>query len=182
MIQQTYLALLAEAAEQGAQAIVGGDSAGGNLSLGLPLSTLKADPKALYPATILAISPAVEATHDNPDIPKIEPYDPMLTKAYCLDASGKWRGAWPTTDPRLSPLYADLSVFKERNIHVVGVVGKYDVLAPDDLLFVEKSRKAGISCEWLLWNKQMHCFPLAFTFGLPEAVEALNWIVRKLQR
>ncbi|QIX00891.1 hypothetical protein AMS68_006408 [Peltaster fructicola] len=180
LVQKVYLALLAESKDKQETVILGGDSAGGNLSIGLPTSTLKEDSKALCPAIILTISPAVETTHDNPDIKLIEPFDPMLTQAYCKNASKLWRGEWPCEDPRLSVLYADLAPVAARGTHLIGVVGKYDCLAPDDMLFVERTKQAGLSSEWLIWDKQMHCFPLAFTFGFPEAIEAKDWIIKKI--
>lgn len=173
-IQKASQALLAEAAAKGEHAIFAGDSAGGNLVLSLPLN---AGPDALLPSTIIAISPAVDVSHDNPDIKKIDPFDPMLSEKFIEKASFDWRGDWSVKDPRLSPLFADLTPLIERKVQLYGVIGRYDVLAPDAVLFMEKCKKAGVSGKWLVWDKLEHCFPLSVYFNAAEGVEATNWLI-----
>lgn len=179
-IQNVLQILLAEAQEKGEKAIFIGDSAGGNIVLGLPLASLKDDPNALVPAAIMAISPAVDFNHANPLSKTIEPYDCMLSNKFCKESTRAWRGDWSRDDPRLSPIKADLSPYVKHGVQIHGVIGKYDVLAPDAEAFMRKCKAAGISGKWLLWDKQMHDFALSGLVGLPEGISGLNFIVRTL--
>jgi hypothetical protein len=45
-----------------------------------------------------------------------------------------------------------------------------------------KLEEFGVKGEWLVWEKQMHCFPLAWTYGLSEAKHGKDWILDLLRR
>ena len=60
--------------------------------------------------------------------------------------------------------------------------GTYDILHPDVKSMKARLEEAAVRGEWLIWDKQMHCFPLAWTYGLPEAKEGKNWILDLLRR
>lgn len=48
--------------------------------------------------------------------------------------------------------------------------------------FREKLREQGVSGQWLEGDKQMHCFPLAYGYGLRESRQAMDWIVNALKQ
>lgn len=179
-----YHALLAESAAAKEKVVFVGDSAGGNLCLTLPLTALNQDTHARCPASIMLISPCVDPRNDHPKTLEIEKagVDPLLSIAFADGCSGKWRGEWSLSDPRLSALDADLSVLKRRGIRVHGVYGHYDILSPNVTVFKDKCNSLGISGEWLEWDKQMHIFPLFWELGLSEAVTAKDWILAVLDR
>ncbi|KAL2419998.1 hypothetical protein ABEF95_001761 [Exophiala dermatitidis] len=66
----------------------------------------------------------------------------------------------PSTSPLLNPESA-FRALKERGVSVHGVIGTHDVLAPDALEFLRRCESQGIDGRWLVWEGQMHCFPLA---------------------
>ncbi|EHY59664.1 hypothetical protein HRR83_001062 [Exophiala dermatitidis] len=66
----------------------------------------------------------------------------------------------PSTSPLLNPESA-FRALKERGVSVHGVIGTHDVLAPDALEFLRRCESQGINGRWLVWEGQMHCFPLA---------------------
>ncbi|WPH03940.1 alpha/beta-hydrolase [Acrodontium crateriforme] len=177
-----YRSLLLEAQEAGEGVILAGDSAGGNVVLAVTLAALADDPKAPCPTSILAISPSTDLRRQNPDMLKVEKHDPILSLRFVKGTADAWRGDWDASDPRLSPLFANVDILANRGVHVHGVTGTYDILAPDATLFREKCNDAGVQGEWLEWEKQFHCFPLAFTYKVPESVQGKDWILDLLTR
>lgn len=159
--------------------IFAGDSAGGNVALALTMHVLSTDPSARAPSSLLLVSPAVDLRNTNPAMKEVEKKDPMLSVQYVNGTAAAWCGkGGDANDPRLSPLLGDASVLAERGVVVNGIVGTYDVLAPDAVLFREKCEAAGVKGRWLEWEKQMHAFPLAFAYKVvKEAAEAVDWMV-----
>lgn len=159
-----------------------GDSSGGNLVLAVMLEVLKTRPEIKGPANLMLIAPAVDLRFTNSKIREVERYDPVLRLPIEIETAKSWADSWGLSDPRLSPVLADLIILKERHVSVHGLTGGYDILTPDTLLFRDKSQAAGVSGEWLEWEKQMHCFPIAFTYRLPESVKGKDWIIEVLNR
>lgn len=158
-LMRLYPTLLQEAGED--DVVFAGDSAGGNIALTLVLNALARDPSSPVPHTILAISPVVDCTLRNPQMKSTDKYDPWLSTAYIDQCATRWCGSdYAREDPLISPLYADLAALKRRNVKLHGVIGTYDVLAPDVLLLIEKAQKLDLRGSWLVWEKQMHVFPL----------------------
>ena len=62
------------------------------------------------------------------------------------------------------------------------MIGTFDVLAPDANLVREKLESVGVEGEWLVWEKQMRCFPLAWHYRLEESIRRMEWIVDVLKR
>lgn len=181
-LMKMYKRVLEEAEEAGERTIFMGDSSGGNIILCLTMAALREDENARCPTALMAVSPSVDLREINPAMKEVEKHDPILRLAFCLDNANKWRGDWSADDPRVTPLLAYVSLLAERGVQVHGAVGRYDILSPDAILFREKCVKAGVKGEWLDWDKQMHCFPLAWTYGLPESVTAKDWILDVLRR
>lgn len=205
-IQRAYLSLLSESHDAGERVIVAGDSSGGNIALSLVACTLKHSKREVSnpPVAIMAISPTVDLRHELPEIRVVEKSDSLHTiesikataEAWCsgetsIESSetlqrnrGDSHGCcdWGLNDPRVSPTHADLGVFLQHNVRIYGVTGSYDVLAPEAVAFRNKCKEHGVSGEWLSWERQMHCFPLIFKYGLKEGKEGMDWIIRVLDR
>lgn len=164
------------------EVIFAGDSAGANVALALTMHVLATDPEARAPSSLLLVSPAVDLRNSNPAMREVERKDPMLSVQFVNGTAAAWCGkGGDASDSRMSPLLGDVRVLAERGVVVNGVVGTYDVLAPDALLFREKCEKAGVKGKWLEWEKQMHAFPLAFAYKVvKEAAEAVEWMVNVL--
>lgn len=173
-----------------AEITLAGDSSGANIALSLTLCILNKDPHAPAPHALLLLSPPCDLRNINPAMHEVAPHDPVLTVPFVQSTARAWctgvRSDTPKThpqaslsydDPHVSPLLADVGVLRERGVYVHGVVGGYDVLTPDALLFRDKLEKEGVKGRWLQWERQMHCFPLAGAgYGLPEGKEAVEWI------
>ncbi|KAK4539373.1 hypothetical protein LTR36_011003 [Oleoguttula mirabilis] len=181
-LMKLYHTLLQAAEEADETVIFAGDSAGGNIILCLTLAALLDDPYARCPTALLAVSPSTDLRRHNPDIQVIEKHDPILRIPFINSTATAWRGSWDPSDPRISPLCADVTPLARRGVQVHGVVGRYDILGPDAVLMREKCSQAGVRGEWLDWEKQMHCFPLTWATGLPEGVAAMEWILDVLRR
>ena len=153
-----------------------GDSTGGNLVLSLELAALKEDPEVRAPDSIILISPVVDLRFCNPAILEVERKDPVLRHWVEVKTGKQWAESWDLDNLLLSPLFADLNVLVKKGVAVHGITGGYDILTPDTLLFRDKCAKVGIEGQWLHWEKQIHCFPLAFNYRLPESVQGLQWI------
>lgn len=181
-MMKLYRRLMADAAAANDEAILVGDSAGGNIILSLVANDLMENPDAPCPKTVLAISPSTDMRRENEAIKTVEKHDPILRIPYIKNSAKTWCGDWDPSDTRVSPLLADLAPIARRGIQIHGVTGLYDILSPDGILFREKCKEAGIHGEWLEWNKQMHVFPLTFPYKLPEGTAALEWILDVLRR
>ncbi|KAK0378263.1 hypothetical protein CLIM01_04368 [Colletotrichum limetticola] len=201
-IQRAYSSLLSESHDAGESVIVAGDSSGGNIALSLVAWTLKHPYKEVAnpPVAVMAISPTVDLRHELPEIRVVEKSDSLHTfesikataEAWCPKESSKTlqrnQGGnhvcydWGLNDPRVSPIHADLGVFLQHNVRIYGVSGSYDVLAPEAIAFRNKCKEHGVSGEWLSWERQMHCFPLMFKYGLKEGKEGMDWMIHVLDK
>ncbi|KAF9534223.1 alpha/beta hydrolase fold-domain-containing protein [Crepidotus variabilis] len=178
---EVYEELMKLSATAGEKVIWAGDSSGGNLVLCLTIDALKTFPQVKAPDAVLAICPSIDLTRDNPQIQVVDSDEPILTMASIQQSAKAWAGEWNRKDPRLSPIFADLTMLKEKGVKVHGVTAGYDLLGPDGLLFRQKCQDVGVEGEWLEWDKQMHVFPLTWMF-LHEGKEGLHWIVDVLAR
>lgn len=187
-----YRTLLQESREAGETVIFAGDSSGANIVLSLVLEALREDAETRertngasedpwYPRAILAISPSIDLTRSNPDIEKLDDVDPFLTPEFVISTAKAWHGEWDPADPRLSPINCDVSLLRKAGVKVHGVVGTYDILCPDAIKFRDRCAAEGVQGRWLVWSKQIHCFPLTFGYGIPEAADAVTWIVDVLR-
>lgn len=186
-LERLFASLAKDALRNHSRITLMGDSAGGNIALvlGLYLASdyLHSGGSGRCPLeAIFLISPAVDHRNNNSEIDKREPYDCILSRKTIEEVSDNWKGDWLVEDPRISPTLADLTILKRAGIKVDGVLGTYDVLAPDATLFRNKLASIGVDGNWLEWEKQMHCFPILCHYHIHEAVEAKEWIVRILNQ
>lgn len=194
---EMYRALLRAAEEEGHRVIMAGDSSGANIVLSLVLEALREDEETQatrleeekdvpiptpHPTAIMVISPSTDLTRSNPDIEKLQHLDPLLTPKFIKDTAKAWLGDWEATDRRVSPINADISLLAKVDIKVYGVTGGYDILAPDAVMFRNKCEEAGVKGQWLEWEKQMHCFPLTWPYGLREGRESVGWMLDVLKK
>ncbi|TJV09200.1 MAG: alpha/beta hydrolase, partial [Mesorhizobium sp.] len=74
------------------------------------------------------------------------------------------------SDWRISPLYGDLSVLPKTLL----LTGSRDMLTPDNLIFAQKARAAGVAIEVVHEQGMFHAWPL---IDMPEARRARDSIV-----
>ena len=140
-----------------------GDSAGGGLALGL--AEVLRDAGDPTPEGLILISPWVDLTMANKDMPACAELDPMLGIDGLRRMGEIWAADLDMTDPRVSPLYGDLSGL----CPVTLTTGTWEVLYPDSLLLAEKLKEAGVECELIVGERMIHCYPIC---PIPEAKEA----------
>lgn len=84
-----------------------GDSAGGGMALAV--AQQRRDSAAAPNAHIVLISPWLDVGMTDPQIAVVEPRDPWLGIEGTKLAGTLYRGELPATDPRVSPLYGDMT-------------------------------------------------------------------------
>lgn len=189
-LYETLMARASEKTPGGDEEIVtfAGDSAGGNIVLGLILHVLSSiQTKAVRsPDSLLVISPTTDCTPQEPSkdavLMEAQKHDPILSAEFSNAGTAKWAGEWDAADPRLTPLNANVGVLREHDVKLFGITGSWDVLTPPTIKFKEMCEKEDVQGEWLDWDKQMHCFPLAWIYGLSESKMGKDWIIDVLCR
>lgn len=145
-----------------------GDSAGGGLALGLAEALRDAgDPG---PEELILISPWVDLTMSNADMALYVDLDPMLGIDGLRRMGEVWANGLEMTDPRVSPIYGDLSGLGK----VTLTTGTWEILYPDSLLLAAKLEEAGVDCNLIVGERMIHCYPIC---PIPEAkaAQALIW-------
>ena len=156
--------------------VLAGDSAGGQIVLSSVLQ-LRDRHGVTLPRTI-AISPAVDLSMKNPDIPVVQPSDPWLgTKGTQLFID-LWKGTLDVNDPVVSPLNGELAGLGPITLFT----GTRDILNPDGRLVAEKAAQAGVDVEFIELEGQVHVYPLLPTVigrdarkGIVERVHGACW-------
>lgn len=120
---RTYLAALHERLAAEGPLHVLGDSAGGTLAL-LHAQAHAGDGSV---AGVTLIAPWLDLSLDNPAIDAVERRDPWLTRAGMRPIAAHWAAGEPLVDPRVSPLYGDLSALPPTLV----LVGSRDICRPD---------------------------------------------------
>ncbi len=142
-----------------------GDSAGGGLALGLAEVLRDMDSAVRTPDALVLISPWVDLTMSDPDLAAYAENDPMLGIDGLRRMGEVWAGSLPVDDPKVSPLYGDLSGLPP----VTLTAGTWEVLYPDLVLLHERLKGAGNSVEFIVGEKMIHCYPI---IPAPEAKPA----------
>ena len=145
-----------------------GDSAGGGLALGL--AEVLRDQGDVCPEELILISPWVDLTMSNGDLADYVEVDPMLGIDGLRRMGEVWAGGLDVTDPRVSPIYGDLSGLGR----VTLTTGTWEILYPDTLLLAEKLEQAGVECNLITGERMIHCYPIC---PIPEAkaAQAVIW-------
>jgi monoterpene epsilon-lactone hydrolase len=136
-----------------------GDSTGGGLALSL-LQVLRGNKIQPYPDKTILLSPWVDLTMKNPEIPDYAARDFLLPLEALIYAAEQYSGGEDLNDPRLSPLYGDMADLGS----IMLVYGTEEILYPDCKKLEEKLSKApGTIVETILcegWGHDWVIFPL----------------------
>jgi epsilon-lactone hydrolase len=161
--ERAYRGLLAAGFEPSNIALAG-DSAGGNLVLGLLQRIRKAG--LPMPSCAVPISPVTEMARGYAPPSRIRNAgrDPMFPAGPLLGVLQTYVGNADGADPELSPLYADYAGFPP----LYFLVGETELLLDDSVLAARQSKAAGVPTRLDVWPVLPHAFPL-FTWLFPEA-------------
>ncbi len=155
--------------------VIGGDSAGGGLTLAL-LQTLR-DKNVPQPAGAVLLSPWTDLVGAVESRTTRDADDPWISGELITFVSGMYLGTEDAHNPLISPIHADLHGFPPLFIHV----GNDEVLLDDSLHVAEHAKAADVPVELTVWDGMWHVFQ-AFAPVLPEgqqAIEQIGTFIRK---
>ena len=112
---------------------------------------------------------------------RVEKYDPIESLELVRKTASAWAGDWEKSDPRLSPVLGTVKVLADRGVRVYGIIAGYDVLSCEAKTFVKHCEEECVEGRFLIWDRQMHVFPLTAAYRIPEAVEAVEWLIEALE-
>ena len=134
---------------------VGGDSAGGNLSVAL-INQLRAAKEEL-PACAWLVSPWTDLTMSGGTLATKEAVDPIISKDYLGELADAYVPAgMDRKDPRLSVLYADLRGLPPTLIQV----GSDETLLDDASRFAAAAGAAAVPVTLEIWPHMIHAWPM----------------------
>jgi acetyl esterase/lipase len=163
--------------------LVGGDSAGGNLSLSL--AAWVRDEGLRPPDAVVAFSPSVDGSYSSPSIRSNVSSDLMLGPLFAIllkipRAVRAWlyvlEFRFNPANPVVSPVFADLSNLPPTLIQV----SEDEMLLDDARRYVRKARASGSPALAQSWPHMLHVWQIFYP-ELPEADEAFREVVLFLQ-
>lgn len=163
---------------------VGGDSAGGNLTLAL--SNWARDNGIRKPDVVVGISPATDGAATGPSIRDNIETDlmlkplvgPMLKIPHHLLLLGMWRRlGMPPSSKVISPVHDKLHDLPPTLIHV----STAEILYDDAKRYTNKAQAAGSPVEMQSWSHMCHVWHI-FDEMLPEAHHAMDEIAAFMRR
>jgi acetyl esterase/lipase len=163
-----YQALLADGLDP-RRIIIGGDSAGGGLSLATLLRLR--DLGAPLPAAAILLSPFTDLTCSGETLTTRAAIEPWLAPELFEPLARLYAGRHDRRGPLLSPLFADLRGLPPLIVHV----GDQEVLLADSTRLAERARAADVAVELEVWPELWHVFQF-FAPHLPEAQRSLDRI------
>ena len=143
-----------------------GDSAGGNLALGLVRHCI--DAQLPLPRCLALISPWADLTGTAKSITANEAMDPMLRPPDLAHTARLYAGNLALDDPRVSPLFHDFKDFPPTLIQV----GSREVLWDDSRRLAQKMTRAGVQVQLETWEGMFHVWHY-FARYLEEGKKAL---------
>jgi len=145
---------------------VGGDSAGGNLTICL-INRLRAAGEAQAACAWLA-SPWTDLTMSGPSLADKDAVDALIHKPYLEELANAYAGAADRRDPMISPLFADLHGFPPTLIQV----GSAETLLDDAVRFARAAGAVDVPVTLQVWPHMIHAW-MMWNAKLAEGREAL---------
>jgi epsilon-lactone hydrolase len=158
---------------------VGGDSAGGGLTLGL-INRLR-DAGEPVPGCAWLISPWTDLTLSGSTLVTKDAVDPIIHKAYLAELADAYLPPdMDKRDPRVSPLFANLGGLPPTLIQV----GACETLLEDSTRVARAAGAANIAVTLQVWPDMIHAFPMWNAHlepGRRALAEAGEFVRRQLQ-
>ncbi len=152
-----------------ARLVVGGDSAGGGLTLAM--LTLLRDAGDPLPAATVLLSPWTDLAGTGESMVTRADDDPWLDPSQMPAGVRAYVGDTDPKDPLASPLYAELHGLPPMLIQV----GTAEIVLDDSRRLAVKAREAGVEVVLDEWEDQIHVFQ-AFAPYIPKARPAIHQI------
>ncbi len=154
--------------ESSNQLTIIGDSAGGNIALGL-VQLLKQN-HLPQPQDIILLSACVDMSLENPQILEYEEKDPMLASEGMEVITKIWAADKDLKDPLISPIYGDFQGLGK----ITHFIGTHESLYPDAIKFDEQLTEQGIDIITFVYPQMNHVFVV---MPIPEALDAQQKIM-----
>ena len=148
-----------------------GDSAGGGMALSLAMQLR--DAGSITPEKLILLSPWVDVTMENPDIPAYEKKDTALDSAMLARLGTLWADELPATDPTVSPLYGRFEGLGKITL----AVGTGELLYPDIMRLDAALTESGIDHDLIIGEGMFHVWPLYKDYNIPEAQETYSELI-----
>lgn len=159
--------------------VVGGESAGGNLTAALLLKLGELGRE--LPAGAYLLSPWLDMTQSGETYETHASVDPAITRDVLNMLAGLYcGGSVAANDPLVSPLYGDLTGLPP----IMVQVGGHEVLLSDSTQFADRAARAGVDVSLRVWPANVHAWPV-FHHEMPLSgdaaiKEAARWISDRL--
>ena len=150
---KSYGWLLAQGV-QPSRIAIGGDSAGGGLTLAMMVSLR--DRGLPPPACAWCISPWVDMEASGESYAGKAAIDPMISKQYILELAGWYLGGVAPRTPLAAPLHADLAGLPPLLIQV----GSAETLLDDAIGLASRAAAADVRVTLEIWPHMIHAWPL----------------------
>jgi acetyl esterase/lipase len=155
---------------------VGGDSAGGNLTITL-INRLRSAGEE-QPACAWLASPWTDLTMSGPSLETKDAVDPLIHKAYLEELASAYAPApVDRKGPLISPLFADLHGFPPTLIQV----GSEETLLDDAVRFARAAGSAEVNVTLQIWPHMIHAWPM-WNAKLEDGRQALSQVGQFIRR
>ena len=134
--------------------VIGGDSAGGGLSLATMLTLRNAN--APLPGCAWLVSPWVDLQMTGASMTKKADVDPLIQKPYLEELAAAYLAGTDPTNPRVSPLHADLTGLPPLLIQV----GSAETLLDDAVRIARRAGVADVPVSLEIWPHMIHAWHL----------------------
>lgn len=150
------------------QIVLGGDSAGG----GLTLATLLwlRDAGLPLPAGAFLLSPWTDLACTGDSLVRNDDRDAMLCNREVQRFSKVYYGEASPHDPLVSPLYGSFTALPPLRIYASNT----EILLDDAVRLAERARYDGVEVDLRIWDDQLHAWPVLIHFRIPEARQVVT--------
>jgi epsilon-lactone hydrolase len=132
-----------------------GESAGGNLAIGLLVYlSAKSSSGKVMPVGAVLLSPVTDLSLSGASWETRASADPYFTRPQAVELVHSYLNEHDAGDPLASPLLADLAGLPPIRVHV----GEDETLLDDSRRFVERAVAAGVDAELDVWEGMVHGF------------------------
>jgi monoterpene epsilon-lactone hydrolase len=153
-----------------------GDSAGGNLALGLlHFAAAQRASGGAVPVAAVALSPVTDLALTGASWETRAAADPYFVRSQVAELVRSYLGGHDPADPLASPLYGKFAGLPPIRVHV----GDDEVLLDDSLRYIERAVAAGVDARVDVWEGMPHGF-LSSIGTLAASNQALDEIGRFL--
>lgn len=146
---------------------IGGDSAGGGLTMATLLTLRERD--VPMPAGTVLLSPWLDLTASGESMHSRAGIDPLFRPQHMPGAADFYCDRHSRRDPRVSPVFADVSGLPPTLVQV----GDHEILLSDATRIVERLTQAGVPATLDVWPEMWHVFQF-FAGLMPEATRAIG--------